>query len=307
MTTQRDRTGERPEIVHRYDHRFFDSGRWRDFKPRPDDIFVCTAYKAGTTWMQMICALLVFQTPELPKPLGRISPWLERDTMDIEEVLALLEAQTHRRFIKTHTPLDGLPFFEDATYLFVGRDPRDIFLSKHNHILNANAAAARRKGGDWPKIPEDIREFFRIWISTGSFDWEQDGWPSWSVLNHNETFWRFRHLPNIHFFHYDDLRRDLDSEMRRVSAALDIPVDEAIWPDLVNAATFDNMKRNADQIAPGADRGAWHDNARFFNKGTSGQWRDVLGEAELALYRAAIAERVSPALAEWLENGGPAK
>lgn len=297
----------RPEQIHRYNHRFFDSDRWRDFKPRADDILVCTAYKAGTTWMQMICALLVFQTTRFDRPLGKISPWLERDTASIEDVLALLEAQNHRRFIKTHTPLDGLPYFKDATYLFVGRDPRDIFLSKRNHILNANAAAAPTPGGDWPEVPEDIGTFFRKWITTGVFDWEHDGWPSWSVLHHNETFWRFRHLPNIHFFHYDDLKRDLDGEMRRVADVLGIAVDEALWPSLVEAATFDKMKQNAEQLAPGAERGAWHDTARFFNKGTSGQWRDVLGEEELRLYRAATDERLPPDLTRWLETGGPVK
>ena len=80
-----------------------DSGRWLDFPYRPGDIVISTRSKHGTTWMQMICALLVFQTPELPARLPRLSPWLDWLTLPLDEVQALLEDQQHRRFIKTHT------------------------------------------------------------------------------------------------------------------------------------------------------------------------------------------------------------
>lgn len=44
----------------------------------------------------------------------------------VEEVHALLDAQTHRRIIKTHTPLEGVPFVDEVHYVIVGRDPRDV-------------------------------------------------------------------------------------------------------------------------------------------------------------------------------------
>src|SRR5947199_5816602 len=115
--------GDTPRIDHRYQTVIFDSERWAHFIPRDGDIVVCTSYKAGTTWMQMICALLIHRTRDLPAPLALLSPWLDMRTTAIEEVLANLEAQQHRRVFKTHTPLDGAPFFENVTYLFCGRDP----------------------------------------------------------------------------------------------------------------------------------------------------------------------------------------
>src|SRR3978361_1538969 len=86
-----------------------DSTRWEGFVFRPDNIVISTPSKCGTTWTQMICALLVFQTPDFDRPLAEISPWLDMLTADHREVVARLQAQPHRRFIKTHTPLDGLP------------------------------------------------------------------------------------------------------------------------------------------------------------------------------------------------------
>ena len=83
--------------------------RWEGFVHRPGDIVVSTRSRSGTTWMQAICALLVFQTPDLPAPLSEISPWVDWEVEPIEVVRARLEAQDHRRILKTHTPLDGLP------------------------------------------------------------------------------------------------------------------------------------------------------------------------------------------------------
>ena len=42
----------------------FDSRRWQHYRPRPDDIVIVTYPKCGTTWMQRIVSLLVFQSPE---------------------------------------------------------------------------------------------------------------------------------------------------------------------------------------------------------------------------------------------------
>src|SRR3954449_1862464 len=121
-------------LVRRYEGKVFDSSRWDGFVLRPGDIIISTPPKCGTTWMQMICALLVFQTPQFDRPLDQISPWLDMLTRDRDSVVADLDAQSHRRFIKTHTPFDGLPHDAGVRYIAVGRDPRDVACSWDNHM-----------------------------------------------------------------------------------------------------------------------------------------------------------------------------
>lgn len=302
---------EYPKLTRHYEHFIWNSNRWEGFKHRDDDILICTAYKAGTTWMQRICSLLVFQSPELDRPLTTFSPWLELNDQSVEKLHGDYEAQTHRRFIKTHTPLDGLPYHSQATCLFVARDPRDIFMSMLNHMDNSNDAAGgllaersiieRIKTGE---MPTDPASFLRTWLTTGCFDWEEDGWPFWSVFSHALSFWKFRTLPNIHFIHYTDLLADLDGEMRRISAALDIPVNESIWPTLVEAARFDAMKGAADQMAPDVDLGGWKDNSRFFNTGGAGRWKTALSDKDLTFYDEAIRAKLPDDLGRWLHQGG---
>ncbi|MGH3263373.1 MAG: hypothetical protein ACRDNS_15425 [Trebonia sp.] len=65
------------DVPFRYVSPDEDSGRWLDFPFRVGDIVVSTRSKSGTTWMQMICALLVFGGPEMQEQLGRLSPWFE--------------------------------------------------------------------------------------------------------------------------------------------------------------------------------------------------------------------------------------
>jgi aryl sulfotransferase len=114
-----------------------DSGRWLGFRFRPGDIVISTRRSTGTTWMQMICALLIFQTPELPDPLWHLSPWLDSQIMPHDYVYHQLDQQRHRRFIKTHTPLDGIPVQPQVTYIVTARDPLDTFVSlrRHNEII----------------------------------------------------------------------------------------------------------------------------------------------------------------------------
>jgi aryl sulfotransferase len=115
-----------------------DSARWNGFPFRPGDIVISTRSKSGTTWMQMICALLIFQTPELPAPLSTLSPWLDWLIVPRDEVFTQLAAQRHRRFIKTHTPLDGVPVDPRATYIVVARHPLDMAVSLFHQSTNLN-------------------------------------------------------------------------------------------------------------------------------------------------------------------------
>jgi hypothetical protein len=128
----------------RYTTRSEDSARWDGFAFRPGDIVISTWSRSGTTWMQMICALLVFQDPELPAPLSELSPWLDWKTTALQEVLAALGAQRHRRFIKTHTPLDGLPLDPRATYIVVARHPLDAAVSLYYHYANLDVRRLRQ-------------------------------------------------------------------------------------------------------------------------------------------------------------------
>jgi aryl sulfotransferase len=299
-----------PEL-RRYRAVVADSARWAGFRFRPGDIVICTPPKCGTTWVQLLCALLVFDSPDLPAPLTRLSPWLDMQTHDLAGVLAVLEAQSHRRFIKTHTPLDGLPANSDVTYIGVGRDPRDAWLSMENHRANMDrdaflAARAAAVGADDltgfgppPEPPADPRERFLHWTDAEPEPWRHT--TLGALVHHLRLLWDRRREPEVVLLHYRDLAADLPGELRRLAAALGIEVADGRVEELAAAATFNRMRRDADVLAPEAGV-FWRSNREFF-RGSSGRWRDLLDDAALAHYRERLAALAPPDLAGWLHTG----
>ncbi len=164
---------------------------------------------------------------------------------------------------------------------------------------------AGRVGDEFPPPPDGIHELWAQWITRGWFDWESDGWPYWSHLYHVQSWWDFRHLPNILFLHFSDMVADLGREVRRIAQFLDIGVSDERLAEVVEATTFGQMKKSAEQYAPGGGE-FWKGGAEtFLHRGTNDRWRDVLSDEELALYDAACERTLDSACRKWLEQGGP--
>ena len=280
-----------------------DSARWNEFPFRDGDIVISTRSKSGTTWMQMICALLVFQTPDLPAPISELSPWLDWLVTPRDEVYALLAAQEHRRFIKTHTPLDGVPIDPRATYVVVARDPLDVAVSLYPQRDNIDREVWRERIGqaapaEPPPPRPPAREWLLEWIESDADPRaDLDSLPG--IMWHLSDAWARRDAPNVRLVHYAALSEDLDREMRRMAAGLGIDVSEAAWPRLVGAASFEHMRANADLTAP-APAGILKDRVAFFRGGVSGAGRDLLTDGEVARYRERAAELAPPELLTWL-------
>ncbi len=280
----------------------FDSTIWNDFRFREDDIIVAIYAKSGTTWAQQILAQLLFKgDPGLA--VAEMSPWLDLRVPPKAVKLQAVEAQSHRRFLKTHLPVDALVFSPKVKYLFVGRDGRDIVWSLYNHHANANGlwyqALNDTPGRVGPPIeppPPDIRQYWRDWM-------DRDGhpfWPFWDVVR---SWWEIRALPNVMLVHFADLKRDLPGQMRRIAAFLDIPIEESTWKPAVDHCSFEWMKKNAVKSTPLG--GAFWDAGAdvFIHKGVNGRWADTLTAQDVAEYEARAVGELGPECARWLATG----
>ena len=280
----------------------FDSTIWNDFRFRDDDIIIATYGKAGTSWTQQMIAQMMFGgDPELA--VAEMSPWLDLRVPPKQVKLPEVEAQTHRRFMKTHLPVDALVFSPQAKYIYIGRDGRDVVWSLYNHHANANDlwydALNNTPGRVGPPIerpPEDIRQYWQDWM-------DRDGFPFWSFWENVRSWWAIRDLPNVMMIHFTDLKRDMPGEMRKIAAFLDIEIDETRWDTIVEYCTFDWMKANATKSVP-LGGAFWDAGAEvFINKGVNGRWKDTLTAEDNARYEAMARSELGDACAQWLQTG----
>ena len=281
-----------------------DSRRWDGFAFRDGDIVISTRSKHGSTWMQMICALLVFRSASFPRPLAELSPWLDWLGADIADVTARLAAQDHRRIIKTHTPLDGIPLDPRASYIVVARHPLDAAVSLYHQGYNIDRVRLARLTGLAPPTerpdPPPLEEWLASWVAADADRIEQLDSLS-GVLHHLSDAWSRRDEPNVLLVHYADLSADLRAEMARVAQFLGVDIDGETLDQLAAAATFESMRSNSEALAPNAG-GVLRDTARFFRSGRSGAGSQALAPADLAAYHARIDRALPADLRRWLHR-----
>jgi aryl sulfotransferase len=291
-----------------------DSRRWNDLEPREGDILVATYPKCGTTWTQRLVDMLIHQSTD-PRPIMETYPWVDATFFaPIDEVLASLSAQTHRRAMKTHLPFDSLPIWDTTKYIHVARDGRDACFSFHNHQQGFSEEGKMRIGQvamsdplfadapPPPETPDDPREFYLDWLAKAEMDPLPVG-VDLSFFDYEMTYWRERSRPNLLLVHYNDLKADLRGEVARISRFLEIDTPPGLLDEIAAAGQFEAMKSQGASLLPVLttffDRG--HD--RFLNKGTNGRWKDVLGSEDLARYADLASRRLTAAAAAWIEHG----
>ena len=279
----------------------FDSTIWNDFVFRDDDIIVATFGKSGTTWTQQIIGQLVFHGAA-NVPVAELSPWLDLRVPPKTVKLAGVEAQTNRRFIKTHLPVDALVFNPQAKYIYVGRDGRDILWSLYNHHAKANDKWYEALNGPGlvgepvPRVDMDVVPYFRRWL-------ERDGYPFWSLWDNVRSWWAIRDLPNVLLVHFVNLKADLPGQAKRIAQFLGIDIAPGEWPAILEHCSFDYMKAHAAQAAP-LGGAIWEGGAdSFIFKGTNGRWRDLLTKADIDAYEARALKELGPDCAHWLATG----
>ncbi|NEP18034.1 MAG: sulfotransferase domain-containing protein [Leptolyngbya sp. SIO4C1] len=291
-----------PQKTRELQSHHFDSTIWNDFQFRDDDIIIGSYAKSGTTWTQQIVGQLIFKGAD-DLPIAELSPWLDLRIPPKDVKLPEVEAQTHRRFIKTHLPVDALVFSPKAKYLYIARDGRDVVWSLYNHHANGNDAfyaalndTPGRVGPPIEKPPDSILDYFREWLA-------KDGYPFWSFWENIKSWWDIRHLPNVKLLHYANLKQDMPGQIRQIAEFLEIAIDEAQWPAILEHCSFDYMKQHASKSAP-LGGVFWDGGAQtFVHKGTNGRWKDSLPAEDSQRYETTALQRLGADCAQWLTAG----
>ena len=291
-----------PQKKRELHNHHFDSTIWNEFKFRDDDIIISTYAKSGTTWVQQIISQLLFEGKE-DLNVAEMSPWLDLRVPEKHIKLSALESQKHRRFIKTHLPVDALVFSPKAKYIYIGRDGRDVVWSMYNHHFNANQdwynALNNTPGlvGD-PIGPPDksIVQYFEKWL-------HQNGHPFWPFWENIASWWSIRDLPNVQLLHFESLKKDMPKNIKMIAEFLEIEINDSKWSSILEHCSFEYMKENAVKSVP-LGGAFWDGGAKtFIHKGVNGRWRDILEQNLSSEYEKIAAKELGEECSEWLATG----
>lgn len=271
-----------------------DSRRWQSFEPRDGDIVVCTPPKCGTTWTQGILALLISGDSQVDAQTSMKSPWIDIALRPLEDVMARLAAQDHRRQVKTHTPMDGIPIWSQLRYVTVYRHPIDVHFSYRKHAANQ-----KKVNFTADLYPDDISEGFRIFLEEDHLD----GASLSAIVSHFKSTLANLTRENVIRMHYADMSLDLTAAVARIAKHVGISHPPDLMAGLVEAATFGNMQANAHRFTPSAGQDFWHRDAGFFDSATSNKWEGQLTQDDLKAYESRIAQLLEPEERRWLEWG----
>ena len=291
-----------PQKKREFHSNHFDSTIWNDFQFRDDDIIISTYAKSGTTWVQQIVSQLIFNGEE-GLPVADMSPWLDLRVPPAHVKLEGLASQNHRRFMKTHLPVDALVFSSKAKYIYIARDGRDVVWSLYNHHSTATDKwydalnnTPGLVGPPMEKPIDDVVKYFRTWLN-------EDGFPFWSFWENLNSWWNIRQLPNVQFIHFANLKKDLEGQTRLLASFLNIPIDENKISDILYHCSFEYMRSNAESSVPLGGI-LWKGGAKsFIHKGTNGRWKDLLSEDDVKSFEEKAISELGKECAEWMMTG----
>jgi hypothetical protein len=243
--------------------------RYLDFVPRPDDIFIVTYPRSGTTWMQMILYQL---TPDGDMNFPHIyeyCPWFERSG---RSGLGF-EARPSPRLFKSHLTYPEIPK-GPCRYIYVARSGQDVAVSYYHFCRSHN----RYRG----TFAEFFERFLRGRVEFGSWFEHVRGW------------WLHRDDPNVLFLHYEDLLDDLEDGLRRIIAFCGLDIAPGRFPAILERCGFAFMKQHEIRFDPSIGA-LWEQGALgsdFLRAGRSGDGRGYLDRRQEEQFEQVFRERL---------------
>lgn len=233
-----------------------------EYVPRPDDVFVVTQMKCGTTWMQHVVYEVLMRGQgnlvETGTAMYAVSPWIEgRKSVPMEQA-PLVGSERPSRIIKTHMPVVLCPYNEQARYVYVARHPVSCFASCIDFV-DTNV------GGMAPDIPA-----FEKWYTSPDLMW----WGTWT--DHVKGWWsRAQSSPNVLFVYFEDMRRDLGAVVVQVADFLGVaPLSEAELAAVVRKCGFAYMQEHQDMFEMHPPH-VLQTNAELFVSGAADRYKNV--------------------------------
>ncbi len=243
-----------------------------EYEGSPDDIFIVTYPKSGTTWLQMIVYQLTTDGAMNFAHIDEASPHLEETMMPRGRRISDLPGTP--RVVKSHLHYRDIPK-GPGRYIYGVRNGLDVAVSYHYH--------ARKYGARWGQcsLGEFLGRFMAGRVPYGSWFEHVAGW-----LRNEDRL-------NVLVVTYEELSADLEAGVKRIADFCGITIDPAAMPRILERCSFAFMREHDARFVgehwpknPGAPR------TPFIRQGQVGGWRQELDARSVSEFQEACGRRL---------------
>jgi hypothetical protein len=235
--------------------------RARSYQPRPEDVFVATQMRCGTTWMQQLVYQVVTRghgdlSDQGHGHISAVSPWIDAfNSVSLADAPLVGEPPT--RIIKTHLPTSLCPYSSLAKYIYVARHPVSCFAS----IVDFNRSMLG------PLLPPMTT--LTEWFCSDRMYWLP--WP-----RHVEGWWQWaEHRENVLFVHFEEMKKDFATVRDRVARFLGHALTIEEQARITERCSFRYMKEHEEVFEMAPPTMFSVSGGRFMTSGEESRHEDV--------------------------------
>jgi hypothetical protein len=205
------------------------------YEPTRHDVFAATFAKSGTNWMMQIAQQIAHRGEAEFGHIHDLVAWPDapfRRSTPLEDLRSIDRSPTGLRVIKTHLATQYVPYSDDATYLTVLRDPKEVIVSSYHFLLGSAGATDYVTPNEWYELVARPDVLLGMWAE------------------HTASFWEWRDRANVLVLTYSEAKDNPRDCVERVAKTMGVALEPAEFGKVAERSSFRWMKEHESQFGP---------------------------------------------------------